>query len=698
MSKAETKAIEGSDGWRSRYEAERAARQQAEARLQAKQREVHEIKQYMAQRIEAHGWQLRKEEEKFETVFHASMDGIILVDGFGGIVEANKTAQAMFGYSRAHLLTMYVSHLMPWQAAYAALNEVQRSGHSRNESELRRSDGRVIPVEVVWSRVKLEGRSLLHGIVRDITERKKALGEIQRAKDEAERANRAKSLFVAMMSHEIRTPLNGIIGYTDLLLATDLSEEQRENLTMIQRSGDILLNIINDLLDFSRIESGRLDLEMVDFEPVECIEEVLVLQAKMAAAKGLELTYDVMNGLPRTVRGDVTRVRQVLMNLVSNALKFTMEGSVSVHCEAVPGPFLKFSVRDTGIGFDPAKAESLFEPFFQADVSTTREYGGTGLGLAICRRLVERMGGKITATGKVGEGAEFTFTIPLDLGEASPFELVEAKEMFEGRRVLILEDEEHNQQFLRRRLESWGVEVDVAASGQDGLERLAARRYDVILSAMRMPGMDGLEFARLAKEAAGALLPPLVLVTSGRLSGEKEQALAAGYRKVLFKPVRQSALRDVLRAVTEAEEGSEKDAPVAERPAPRPDGERWLLIAEDNPINARLAMLIVARLGFQSDVARTGKEVLEKLEGGKDYEAIFMDMHMPEMDGVETVCRIRAGQGGIAGSKLPIIAVTANVLESDRETCLKAGMNGYLPKPLRPTEVEAVLRQFGLVR
>lgn len=697
MRKAERQVLDLAAEWRKRYEAEYAARIEAQRRLKAQTDELDRAKHLLARRVRDRGWHGKNSEEKFKVFFNASVDGIVLLDGFGRFVEVNDTAVHMFGYPRKQLRNMYISHLMAWQVSGAALNEVQRTGHSRSESDLRRSDGSMVPVEVVWGRVKYEGRTLVHGIVRDIRDRRKAIADIRRAKEEAERADKAKSMFVAMMSHEIRTPLNGIIGYAELLLDTELSDEQRENLGLIQKSGDILLSIINDLLDFSRIESGRLDLEQVDFEPADCIEEVLGLHAAKASEKGVELTYDMMEGMPAVVQGDVARVKQILLNLISNALKFTSRGVVMVNCRVLPGPFLEFSVRDTGIGFDPAKAASLFEPFQQEDVSTTRKYGGTGLGLAICKRLVERMGGRIGANSKVGEGADFRFTIPLVVGESSPFGLVEEQGQFDGRRALVIDDNEINQRFMSKRLAAWGFESDVVGSGQQGLQQLANAHYDVIFCDMIMPTMDGLEFARLAIEAAGSLLPPMILITSARLSGEKEHALAAGYRQALFKPVRQRELLRTIHRVFNPDSQYEivptKDLPSRKEPV----GDRFILIAEDNPINAKLAGLILAKLGFQSNIAENGREAIEKLREGQRYDAVFMDMHMPEMDGIEAAYRIRAGQGGGQTANLPIIAVTANVLETDRETCLKAGMNGYLPKPLRPVDVENALREFGLV-
>ncbi len=689
MSEAQRELMDEAAQWRRRFEAEQAARLEALQRLENSAGELDYLREQLARRARGEGWSPRdRDDEKFKVFFNASVDGIILLDGFGAFVEVNETAVLMCGYSREQLQGMYISHLMNWEVSGRALNEVQRTGHSRSEAQLRRSDGSLLPVEVVWGRVKYEGRTLVHGIVRDVTERVKALREITLAREEAERAERAKSMFLAMMSHEIRTPLNGIIGYTELLLDSRLTEEQRENLGLIHKSGDLLLNIINDLLDFSRIESGRLELEQVDFELSDCIEEVLGLHAAKASEKGVELTYDLQESIPAVVSGDVARVKQILLNLVSNALKFTSQGAVSVNGRVVAGPLLELAVRDTGMGFDPSKAESLFEPFQQEDASTTRKFGGSGLGLAICKRLVERMGGTISASSQAGEGAEFRFTIPLVTGQSSAFAVIEDRGQFHGRRALIIDDNEINQRFLQKRLLTWGLESDVVGSGQLGLRQLGTTHYDVIFCDMMMPTMDGLEFARLASEAAGSLLPPMILVTSARLSGEKEHALEAGYRHVLFKPVRQ---RDMFRSLTSV---LEPGVPV--EPAP-PEGDRFILVAEDNPINARLTTLILSRFGFQAHIAGNGREVIERLRERQGYEAILMDMNMPEVDGVEATRLVRAGEGGGETASLPIIAMTANVLASDRETCLRAGMNGYLPKPLRPADVEYALAEMGLV-
>ncbi|MBB23850.1 MAG: hypothetical protein CMN04_13350 [Roseibacillus sp.] len=698
MSEAQRELMDEAAQWRRQLEVEQKAHREALQRLEDATGELTYLKEQFDRRAREQGWNLRdRDDEKFKVFFNASMDGIILLDGFGAFVEVNDTAVRMSGFSREQLRGMYVSHLMNFEVAGQALNEVQRTGRSRSEAQLRRADGSFLPVEVVWGRVKYEGRTLVHGIVRDVTERVKALGEIHLAREEAERAEKAKSMFLAMMSHEIRTPLNGIIGYTELLLDSQLTEEQRENLGLIHKSGDLLLNIINDLLDFSRIESGRLELEQVDFELSDCVEEVLGLHAAKASEKGVELTYDLHDEIPVVLSGDVARVKQILLNLVSNALKFTARGMVAIHGRVVPGPFLELAVRDTGVGFEPSKVESLFEPFQQEDVSTTRKFGGSGLGLAICKRLVKRMGGEISASSRLGEGAEFRFTIPLQTGQSSAFAVIEDKGQFHGRKALVIDDNEINQRFLQKRLLTWGMESDVVDSGQQGLRQLGSAHYDVIFCDMMMPTMDGLEFARLAAEVAGSLLPPMILVTSARLSGEKEHALAAGFRQVLFKPVRQRDMFRALNSVLDLEVSVRASPSSGDTVKEEAEGARLILVAEDNPINARLAGLILKRFGFEVHTAENGREAIVKLREGHDYEAILMDMNMPELDGVGATRLVRAGEGGGETATIPIIAMTANVFEADREACLSAGMNGYLPKPLRPADVEYALQEMGMV-
>ena len=657
--------------------------------------------------------QLQTEAARFKAFFHASTDGIFLSDGSGRIVEVNDRAVEMLGYPREQLMTLTLPQLMDpstWDEAGRAFMRAQVSGHARFETSFVRSDGSMIPTEVTWSRLMLDGEMLLHGSVSDITERNRAMEESRLAREEAERANEARLLFLATMSHEIRTPLNGIMGFTDLLLDSDLTGEQRDYLGMVRRSSDILLNIIDDILNFSRIESGRLELEETDFDPAECIEEVFDMHVNNAVLERVELLYDVGPEMPPKVRGDVARVRQILMNLVSNALKFTEAGSVVVRCTVQPGPKnpesrdVVFSVRDTGIGFNPEITENLFEPFYQEDASTTRKFEGTGLGLSICRKLVERMGGWIGAYSRPGEGAEFRFGIPLVVGGLGPFQLAETSQRFAGKRALVVDANEFGAEVMKRRLARWGMETLAVPGSDEALRMLKDSEFDVVLYDLGANGLEAPKFTKKAKRCRASRNAGLVLLGPARMTQEKEKGLDWGFHGVLTKPVRRHDMKGVLGAllfeggvVPEAPPPPQKGESRRNGRARKRKNRPLLLIAEDNQINARLVSLVMERLGFEAHVAENGREVLAKLNSGQQYAAILMDMRMPEMDGIEASRRIRLGQAGTIASAIPIYALTANVLKTDREACLEAGMNGYFAKPLQAEEVEAAFREAGII-
>lgn len=673
--------------WKKRFDRERLARFEAERLLEEKSLALYEANVQLKKLLGQQETKLATETDRFLAVFQSSMDGILLMNTKGKVVEANSSACSMLGYSRDMLLGMGAPHMVAksdWTTARSAFRQVREIGYCRYEAELVRSDGSLVPAEVVGSLVKVGSEKIIQGIIRDISKRRKNEKMLKNARDEAERANEAKSLFLATMSHEIRTPLNGIIGFTDLVLNSELNREQQDNLLMVQRSGDILLNIINDILDFSRIESGKLTLEQVDFELSECVEEVLDLHAHTASSKQIELLYSVDTRLPETVHGDVARIRQILMNLISNALKFTAEGAIRVDVKEDGGDIV-FVVSDSGVGFDPAKSETLFEAFTQEDASTTRKFGGTGLGLAICRSLVERMGGEISSTAVVGEGAVFRFTIPLVEGTSGPRDVTRAIGLFKGRKILLIDDYEMNLKYLTKRLGKWGFETVCRMSGAAGLDALKEGKFDLVLVDMMMPEMDGIEFVRKAHQLCDT---PMVLVTSARLTGSREKALKAGVRKVLFKPVRQRELLKELKKIilgggAEAKEAKELATP--NEPTPR---KGRLLVAEDNVVNSKLAVLLLNRMGFEVVVAINGLEALELLKTDPRFDAVLMDMRMPVMDGLEATRGIRGGKAGDQVKSIPILGVTANVLPADRLACEEAGMDGYLPKPLRPDKVE----------
>ena len=660
--------------------------------------------------------ELKSSEQRYRQIIETALDAFIGTDANGIITDWNAQAETTFGWSRSEAVGQSLYQTI---VPYRHRDEHQRfvrdllaSGEGtelgkRLETTRWHRDGHELPVELTISVIRARGTHRFGAFLRDITDRKRSELDSIAAREAAERASRAKSEFLANMSHEIRTPLNGIIGMTDLALETDLTMEQREYLDTVKLSADSLLTVINDILDFSKIEAGRIDLELMDFNLRDTLEEILKTLALRADEKGLELLCEIAPSVPDVLLGDSNRLRQILVNLVGNAIKFTDQGEVALKVRVNAGHddnrILHFVISDSGIGISREKQEAIFQPFAQADNSTTRKYGGTGLGLTIARRLVGLMDGKMWVESEVGRGTQFNFTArfkvsnnPIEIGTLAP------PETLQGARVLIVDDNRTNRRILEGMLKRWNMKSTSVEDGEKALAQLASSQalgepYALVLTDRRMPKMDGFSLIERIRQRPELSTATIMMLTSAGHRGDGARCQELGVAAYLLKPVRQSELREAIARVLGArtQEGA---IPLVTRcslqDARDPAVFLRILVAEDNPVNQLLATRLLEKRGHRVVIAATGREALVTLET-ESFDLVLMDVQMPEMDGLEAVAALREKEKGKGdGMHQPVIALTAHAMKGDQERCLAAGMDGYLTKPIRPQELDAILEAY----
>jgi PAS domain S-box-containing protein len=633
---------------------------------------------------------------------------IIALDSADVVTTSNPAFETLFRYRHEDVIGRPVMKLVttPELLAEIALNKqkLQKGETNHVVTRRKRSDGTLVDVEA-YSVPLRTGGTITGALVlyQDITARKLAQEALLQAKEEAEAASRAKSEFLANMSHEIRTPMNGIIGMTELALGTNLSIEQREYLGMVKTSADGLLTLINDILDFSKIEAGRLDLEMIDFPFHQSLGETIKVLALRVQQKGLELAWRVGPGVPERLNGDMGRLRQVLVNLIGNAVKFTERGEVVVsvekEAEDVTGMLLHFRVRDTGIGIPKDKLEMIFDAFTQADSSTTREYGGTGLGLAITSRLVDVMGGRIWVDSELGQGSTFHFTSRFGFAESQgPTTASPDPEIIQGVPVLAVDDNETNRIILVEMLSSWKMRPEAAEGGKAALEALdrahrEGRPLRLVISDMQMPQMDGCALSEEIRRSPAFGGIPILLLSSSDQRGEPARCRQLSIARYLTKPVQPSELLDaIISALAKPVEIQMSPSADSSSLETRTRGLK-ILLAEDNAVNRRLATALLEKRGHTVIAAENGRIALDLL-GQQTVDLVLMDVQMPVMDGLEAIGAIRAKEQ-INGPRLPIIALTAHAMKGDRERCIDAGADEYMTKPIRTNELFAAIDRIS---
>jgi len=689
--------------------------QAAKDDLEAYSKGLEERVEERTQELKQRGVEIARQEAILRGMAQASPQGILVVDEQQDVILFANTNilrlmpsvgsadyKDLVGGSFQSLLGSWVETKLFGEQVATELNALSSRPHQTGEWLLElpgKKFIRLVTLPVQLSGSEAVGRLFL---LDDITLQEVAKVEIEIARDKAVDAEQAKSQFLANMSHEIRTPMNGVIGMTDLLLDTPLDPEQQDFAQTIRASGHALLTVINDILDFSKIEAGKLDLDSVDFDIGEIVEGATGLLAKLAHQKKVELACELDASLPAGVAGDPGRLRQVVTNLVGNAVKFTSEGEVVVSCkcigEAAGGRFrIRVEVRDTGEGISEEAQGRLFQAFSQADISTTRKFGGTGLGLSISKSLVAMMDGDIGVDSQLGEGSCFWFEVVLDKSTGEmPKPQTSSIKSLQNKSVLVVDDNATNRLILRNYLHNWGVDPKLVDGAAPALAEMRKHRFDLVLSDMQMPETSGLELAQGIKEEFGDDSPPVMILTSMGDRIPRNVMKKSGIVECLMKPVFRPRLAGSLMRALAPSEVSLMDADpetesIQETLTPKVKFTGKLLLAEDNPINRKLALKLLETLGYEADVAVNGNEAVDAVQA-KDYGLILMDCQMPEMDGYEATRKIRAA--GNKKSSIPILALTANAMRGDREKCIAAGMDDYLAKPIDRKELASMLAQY----
>ena len=652
----------------------------------------------------------RKSEERFRKLFEQSNDAIFIHQA-GRIIDVNQRACGMLGYSKEQFLTMEIADLYPDEGYTESSKKINApQGLNSIESILfetlfKKADGTVVDVEISSGIIDRE-KKIIQGIARDITERKRTGAELQKAKEEAETANRTKTEFLASMSHEIRTPMNAIIGMADLLMETQLTPEQHQYVQVFQSAGGNLLTIINDIIDISKVEAGHVQLETIDFDLTDIIEDICDVMSVRAHEKGLELVYSAMPDVPTDLLGDPTRLRQILVNLIGNAIKFTEKGEVFIQIKSQEVKKetveLLFLITDTGIGIASEQIDTIFDTFTQADSSTTRKYGGTGLGLAISKQLVELMGGHITVESKPGQGSAFSFTAQFAI-QTEPKERMQKIALdMRGVKVLVVDDNETNRMIVRNTLSKLGAIITESDSGEHGLAEFkrameTADPYQLALIDHRMPGMDGFELAKHIKETMGNIKNTAVMMlTSDDRSGDLSLCKELDIAFYLVKPVKKAellvAIATIMGRKIEPVVGKIPEAKSVDLTKIRSLN---LLLVEDSADNRLIIQAYFKRASDHIDIAENGAIAVEKFKSGK-YDLVFMDVQMPVMDGYTATREIRKWEQEQGRKQTPIIALTAHALKEDAQKSLDAGCTDHLTKPIkRVTLMEAVQKYAG---